>query len=178
MSDAYDVVTKTFELENLIKEQCDTECKIFREAVGYKLYGFQLPTSEKAIDVKKWAEDYKHPISKGIYDIDTSGKRVERKDMTAEHVVPLKVLRKVLREKYNAGTLDRDWCNRFIDKYLIICLVTKEEDKMLNKKKLQDSMPKDWRLDDSLTADPWARYRIAGINPLEAHKEVSYNGIL
>lgn len=80
-----------------------------------------------------------------------------RKGLVFEHVIPFSIYCKKLLELYDNSELD---VKRF--KWLMsqihVCIVTKEENKRLNKKNLS-CMPKNWQWGDN----PFARYNACGI---------------
>jgi hypothetical protein len=89
-------------------------------------------------------------------------KGLKRKDVIHEHVVPhLIVMNKLLTLKQ----LTTDNIMSVIQKYYVICAITKDEDKLLTASDLRSKMPDGWNEDsDSI----FARYEVVGIVP---HKE-------
>lgn len=81
----------------------------------------------------------------------------KRKDVIRDHVVPHIELMKKL---FAIDKLSKDSVWEVIEKYYIICSITKEEDKRLNEADLKSKMPKDWcENEESL----FARYEKVGI---------------
>lgn len=82
------------------------------------------------------------------------------KECTYEHAVPCRVIIDILVE--NEERLTEELCQQVFDKYAVLCLVLKSEDKKLEKAGLFKKMPQGWKYGDS----PWARYEAVGIVPV------------
>ncbi|MBZ0330688.1 hypothetical protein KZO25_10220 [Halomonas sp. ANAO-440] len=92
-------------------------------------------------------------------------KGLKRKDVIHEHVVPhLIVMDKLL----SLDQLTNENIINVINKYYVICAITKEEDKKLNAAGLRSKMPKNWN-DES--GSVFARYETVGIDILNVEKE-------
>ncbi|WP_299735419.1 hypothetical protein [uncultured Endozoicomonas sp.] len=86
-----------------------------------------------------------------------------------EHVIPAAEIVKIL---LNQPVFDIHSVYRVIDNYSLYCIVTPAEHKLLNSK-FQRSMPKEfWQKKSSLYMDPWARYKLLGIE-IEANDQLS-----
>lgn len=79
--------------------------------------------------------------------------------LTYEHTTPTKVLINILVKFNEKGELTDDKIKEIISTYGNICIITNEEDKLLNKYNLREKMPSDWNYGD----DPFSRYRKVGI---------------
>ena len=92
-------------------------------------------------------------------------KGLKRKDVIHEHVVPhLIVMDKLL----SLDKLTNENIINVINKYYVICAITKEEDKKLNAAGLRSKMPKNWN-DES--GSVFARYETVGIDILNVEKK-------
>lgn len=78
------------------------------------------------------------------------------KELIHEHIVPKKVLINTLLNMKNPTP---DEIFKYLQDYCIGVVVTKDEDSQLNQAKLKSEMPKSWDGND-----PWARYKVVGIN--------------
>ena len=85
--------------------------------------------------------------------------RVNRSNVSWEHVVPTKVLVDKLLELDKSGTLSDKKIEEMIEKYGYVCLVTKDENRKLDKNKFREKMPQGWKYGD----DAFARYKAVGI---------------
>lgn len=82
---------------------------------------------------------------------------LKRKDVIVEHVIPHSfVMNKLLALK---SVTTRKILN-IINKYFIVCKITREEDKLLNIAGLRSKMPEGW---DEKKGDVFARYNVVGI---------------
>ena len=82
-----------------------------------------------------------------------------RSIFTWEHVVPTSILVEKLLEEWNLKTLTSNFVNNMIDKYGFVCIITKNEDKILNTE-YRDTMPNGWIYGKD---DAFARYNAVGI---------------
>lgn len=73
-----------------------------------------------------------------------------------EHVVPKKVLIGYLMEKTKLSAQE---IYKFLEKFCIGVVITKDEDQKINNEGLRSKMPNDWDYED-----PWARYKGLNIN--------------
>lgn len=87
----------------------------------------------------------------------------DEKLLVHEHAVPKSLVIKLLRELPKPVTAGK--VSTLLETYCKAAILTREEDRELNKRNLRSSMPEGW---DKL--DPWARYKAAGII-LRAHNE-------
>lgn len=80
------------------------------------------------------------------------------KDVIHEHVVPHSIVMNKLLEIEN---LTNENILSVLQKYYVICDITREEDQLLNNAKLRSKMPRDWNEEsDSI----FARYEAVGIS--------------
>lgn len=84
-----------------------------------------------------------------------------------EHAVPVHAIVTMINKLYKDEKLTVENVQDILNKYLVICMVTKEEDAKMTEIGLQKSMPKDW---DGLNV--WARYDAVGIKPIKLEKKV------
>lgn len=90
------------------------------------------------------------------YELDPLVFKHNVKKFRHEHVVPVLIQAKILLRMSRESTLDDVLAN--MDKYGIVAIITREEDKLLLK-----SMPKDWDYLDTSVENLWIRYKMAGI---------------
>ena len=88
----------------------------------------------------------------------TEAKDLERKLVTHEHVVPHSI---VMKKILSLEVLTDENIMSVINKYYIICIITKAEDKLLNAAKLRSKMPKGW---NDKTDSVFARYEHEEVN--------------
>lgn len=118
----------------------DPECKL---AINHliRCYGFFfLHTSPNAISKEAEAE-------------------TDKKNLTLDHVVPLKqIMKNLMDHVVDQGTISRSHLRGYLAEHLLVCKITKDEDKRLTSKKLGSRMP-DSALDKSgKVTNLWARY--------------------
>jgi len=91
---------------------------------------------------------------------------VPSKEFIGEHIVPRKCIIDLIINSYKTKELYSfdDFCK--IAEMAKVCLVTKEEDKILNKKKLRQNMPD--------IKDVWSRYKAAKIKIYEKQDDGTY----
>lgn len=95
----------------------------------------------------------------------------DRSEVTKEHVFPLKLITQKLEDSTNASKISLLEIENIIDRYLIFCTITKEEDSALRKLGLTSSMPEEFYDEKSLLfGDIFARYKIAKIE-INDHSE-------
>lgn len=92
-----------------------------------------------------------------------ANKTTDKKLVTKEHVVPLKVITSKLqcipREDITIDTI-----RKVLDKYIVFATITKAEDKLLRDEKLNSKMPDEYYNTNSLLYnDLFARYKKVGI---------------
>ena len=85
--------------------------------------------------------------------------KINSNALTYEHSTPTKVLIETLLRFNEKGELTDDKIKEIISTYGNICIITNEEDKLLNKYNLREKMPSDWNYGDN----PFARYKKVGI---------------
>ena len=85
--------------------------------------------------------------------------RLDRGNVSWEHVVPTNVLVDKLLELDESGTLSDKEIEEMIEKYGYVCLVTKDENRKLDKNKLREKMPQGWNYGN----DAFDRYKAVGI---------------
>ena len=84
-------------------------------------------------------------------------KELKRKDVTLEHVVPHSF---IMNKLLSLEELTNENIKSVIQKFHIICRITKDEDKRLNRSGLRSKMPDDW---DEENGSLYARYEKVGI---------------
>lgn len=149
-----------------------SELKAYGEYIGALIW--RLPGSDARVDgkpSKRQGESLKYK-SKGVIELennDSTGNGIPSSKFIGEHVVPRKVIGNLIIKSYETKNL------MSFDKFsnvagmAVICLVTKDEDKLLRDNKLSKSMPADW--DEK---DVWARYKKAGIDVYEKQDSGEY----
>ena len=85
--------------------------------------------------------------------------KINSNALTYEHATPTKVLIDILVRFNEKNELSDDKIKEIISTYGNICIITNEEDKLLNKYNLREKMPSDWNYGD----DPFSRYKKVGI---------------
>lgn len=80
-------------------------------------------------------------------------------ELVYDHSIPFNYLKDALLSEED---LQVEKLKSYLEKYTAACLITKEEDKRLNKIGLNRKMPTDWDQSDAL-----ARYKAAGIKLVE-----------
>ena len=88
-------------------------------------------------------------------------KGLKRKEVTHEHVIPHSI---VMNKLFSLDSLTNENIMSIIQKYYVICAITKEEDKRLNAIGLKSKMPEGW---DEANDNVLARYESAGISICE-----------
>jgi len=88
-------------------------------------------------------------------------KGLKRKEVTHEHVIPHSI---VMNKLFSLDSLTNENIMSIIQKYYVICAITKEEDKRLNAIGLKSKMPEGW---DEANDNVFARYESAGISICE-----------
>ena len=83
---------------------------------------------------------------------------LKRKDVIHEHVVPHSI---VMSKLLSLDPLTHENIMSVINKYYVICAITKEEDKKLNAAGLRSKMPAEW---DEKNDSVFARYEAVGIS--------------
>ena len=84
-------------------------------------------------------------------------KGLKRKEVTHEHVIPHSI---VMNKLLSLDSLTNENIMSILQKYYVICAVTKEEDKRLNAAGLKSKMPDGW---DETNDNVFARYESVGI---------------
>jgi hypothetical protein len=93
---------------------------------------------------------------------------IDRKKVTKEHIVPLKVIVHELTLLNTKAEISLETIQNCIDNLLMFATITKEEDAKLRSLKLTSSMPVGYQLsNDPLYGDKFSRYKLAGIELLE-----------
>ena len=91
----------------------------------------------------------------------------DRKTVVKEHVVPLKVVGKILLDQFKSGASTLNAIAGLLDKYLVFGTITHDEDRELRRLKLTSSMPEGFfTKGHQYYGDVLSRYRCAQI-PLE-----------
>lgn len=96
-------------------------------------------------------------ISNLNFCISARAKGLKRKDVIHEHVVPHSIIMNKLlslKELNNENIMD------VLEKFYILCAITKEEDRLLNAAGYRSKMPDGW---DEETDSVFARYEAVGI---------------
>lgn len=78
-----------------------------------------------------------------------------------EHVVPHSI---VMKKLLSLAPLTNETIMSVVQKYLVICVITEEEDKRLSAAGLRSKMPKGW---DENNGDVFSRYQAVGISIYE-----------
>jgi len=90
--------------------------------------------------------------------VSNAAKGLKRKDVIYEHVVPHSI---VMNKLLSLDPLTHKNIMSVLEKYFVICAITKEEDKRLNSAGLRSKMPEGWNEhNDSV----FARYETVGIS--------------
>lgn len=146
---------------------------LIKEAVEYciKVKKMNMPTScySKALREpiyflwearasSKKSEICKYISSKSI------GLKLGENKLVYDHVIPFKYVQKKLLSLTKPSI---DEIRNILENYVISCLITKEEDKLLNSKGLRSSMPKKWDEVSEL-----ARYEAVGISVVTNNEKV------
>ncbi len=82
---------------------------------------------------------------------------LQRKDVVHEHVVPHSI---VMEKLLLLDPVTNERILAFVRKYYVICAITKEEDRRLNRNGLRSKMPEGW---DGENDSVFARYDVAKI---------------
>lgn len=85
-------------------------------------------------------------------------KGLKRKEVIHEHVVPHSI---VMNKLLSLDPLTNENIMSIIQKYYVICAITKEEDKRLNTAGLKSKMPEGWDVGND---NIFARYKSVGIS--------------
>lgn len=85
-----------------------------------------------------------------------------------EHIVPIKVISDRLIEASNDRKVNEEWVKEYLERYLAICVVTKDEDRRLTKAGLRESMPDGTVVSDD-NFNKWDRYNADNVK-IEAKK--------
>lgn len=84
-------------------------------------------------------------------------KGLKRKDVIHEHVIPHSI---VMKKLLTLESLTSENVMSVIEKYYLICVITKKEDKLLTAAGLRSKMPDGWDEEDGSV---FARYEAVGI---------------
>ena len=91
-----------------------------------------------------------------------------RKDVVKEHVIPLKVITKILLDHSKTGNFSLESIAKILDENLIFATISQREDKLLRDAKLTSKMPHGfWEPGHTLYNDQFARYKEVGISMLD-----------
>ena len=95
---------------------------------------------------------------------------LDRSNVIHDHVVPHNI---VMGKLLKLNPINETNLKSIIYKYLVICKITKEEDRKLNSAGLKSKMPMDWNED---TDSIFARYEKVGIEICEKRdREISFS---
>ena len=109
-------------------------------------------------------------VWKGFVSAEAS-KISDRKDVVKEHVIPLKVITKILLDHSIHDDFSLESIARILDTYLIFATISQREDKLLRDAKLTSKMPCGfWEQGHALYNDLFARYKNVGISILDTRK--------
>ncbi|MGQ7960249.1 hypothetical protein ACUTAF_21450 [Pseudomonas sp. SP16.1] len=98
-------------------------------------------------------------------------KTTDRKSVVKEHVIPLKVITKILLEHSKQGDFSSESIAKILDAHLIFATISQREDKLLRDAKLTSKMPSGfWEQGHALHNDPFARYKEVGILILDTSR--------
>lgn len=115
--------------------------KSLREPIHFLWEKRKSPNKEKAAEFRS---------------VQSVGLKLGERKLVYDHAVPFKiVMEKILAAKELTLPILRD----ILEKHIVTCIITEQENKMLNKAGLGHKMPDDWDRSDSL-----ARYKAVGIN--------------
>ena len=104
---------------------------------------------------------------KGLVSVNAQ-KETDRKLVVKEHVVPLKVIVSKLKELADNNQTSLEKIANCIDKYLIFATITKSEDDLLRKAKLNSKMPVGfYEKGHELFEDKFVRYKVANIELIQ-----------
>lgn len=90
--------------------------------------------------------------------VSEEAKGLKRRDVIYDHVIPHSILMKKLL-MLDFPTAENIW--PIVERYYVICAITKNEDKLLTKNGLRSSMPEGWNEE---TGSVFARYERVGIS--------------
>jgi hypothetical protein len=93
----------------------------------------------------------------------SSAEGLKRKDVIHEHVVPHSI---VMKKLLLLDPLTHKKIMSLIEKYYVICAITKEEDRKLNAAGLRSKMPEGW---DENNDSVFARYEAVGISVINVN---------
>lgn len=89
----------------------------------------------------------------------------DRKNVVKEHVIPLKVITKMLLDHSKSADFGLESIAQIIDDHLFFATITRSEDKLLRDNKLTSKMPCGfWEPNHNLFKDRLARYKAVGIS--------------
>ena len=109
-------------------------------------------------------------VSDSNFYISSAAKGLKRKDVIHEHVVPHSI---VMNKLLSLDPLTNENIKAVIEKYYVICAITKEEDKRLTAKGLRSKMPEDWN--DNIHS-VFARYERVGISSVRKFSRIDSIG--
>ena len=106
-------------------------------------------------------EGFYYGTSKAFEDLVNKNPNFDHKDVVVEHAIPAKILITEANKRVLNGSISNaNELYIFLKKHYYICIITKDEDKHLNKAGLKNSMPTSWTgLNDVWTK----RYGAVGI---------------
>lgn len=94
-------------------------------------------------------------------------KGLKRKDVIHEHVVPHSI---IMNKLLSLETLNNENIMSVIERFYILCAITREEDKLLNAAGYRSKMPDGWNEE---TDSVFARYELVGISICDDAKEIT-----
>lgn len=95
-------------------------------------------------------------------------KTKESKEFIFEHIVPKKIfIDYILDNPTFLNGMGYQEIKKLLDKILVGCVITKEEDQKLKANGLKQKMPKDITNISEIAKNPWARYIECGIEVFE-----------
>lgn len=91
-------------------------------------------------------------------------KTSNRKEVVKEHVVPLRVITKILLDRSKLDDFNLQAIADTLDAFVIFGTISKQEDQLLREAKLTSKMPDGfWEAGHALFEDKFARYKAVGI---------------
>ena len=120
---------------------------------------FKNINKNKGFDSGKWSVK-QYQLDE--YDFDRTGKGV-----IWEHVVPAKVLILHAYDLWEQGSFEVGDYQELKRKYGFVCVITKDENKRLNDKRLREKMPENFIWEKMNYDNPFARYFEAHINVIK-----------
>jgi hypothetical protein len=103
-------------------------------------------------------------VWQGFVSAEAAKKIPNRKEVVKEHIVPLRVITKILLDRSKRRDFSLQAIADTLDEYVIFGTISKREDQLLREAKLTSKMPVGfWEAGHALFEDKFARYTAVGI---------------